>query len=316
MEILLNELSLHGQFSSVQAFQSAIDTVMRARVKIRQFGSELRCHRNLMQTQVTYELGLQQAVAQLDRNKRQAVMSWLTKEGPFWEDTRQHGVDDWLESQTQIVTDTGLGEAAYHTFIGNDYQTFIFEPSDWKSNPIIVDWHGESQVIPIEVANHWSLDSLENSLQNADSPVTSWQQLARIMPVRCPNLTFSNNTFSPLFAHPFVDGAAKRIFELLMLLDKFKTCFDAEGGRTLEGQSLYQEHFTGDKAWFSDSSDSEKTNYKHDLTFNHSNNQGEKLFCSWHGKVKTPQIRIHFTWPICSNVPLHVPYIGPKITKK
>jgi hypothetical protein len=316
MEVLLNELSLHGQFASVQAFQSAIDTVMLARSKMRQFGGELRCHRNLTQAQVTHEISLQQAVSQLDRNKRGALMSWITKEGPFWEDSRQHDADDWLESQTQIVTDTGLAEAAYRYFNGSDYQTFSFEPSNWQINPIIVDWHRDNNVIAINVTNHWNIHSLETVLQKTALPITSWQQLAKGMPIHCPNLTFSENSFEPLYSHPFVDGAAKRIVELLKVLDKFKTCFDEQGQRTAEGHRLYQEHFTGDRAWFSDSSDSEKNDFKNQLTFNHPNNKSEKLFCPWHGKVKTPQIRIHFFWPICANEPLYVPYIGLKITKR
>jgi hypothetical protein len=42
----------------------------------------------------------------------------------------------------------------------------------------------------------------------------------------------------------------------------------------------------------------------------------EKIFCTWHGKVKTPQYRIHFSWPISAVAPLYVVYIGPKITKR
>jgi len=313
MEVLLNELSLHGQFACVQAFQTAIDTVMLARGKIRQFGGELRCHRNLTQAKVTHELSLQQAVLQLDRNKRGALMSWLTKEGPFWEDSRQHKADDWLESQNQIITDTALGEVAYRYFNGSNYQTFSFILSNWQINPIIVDWHRDNNSIAINVTNHWHINSLENSLQVADSPIKSWQQLATIMPSRCPNLTFSENSFEPLYAHPFVDGAAKRIIELLKVLDKFKTYFNAQG-REDEGNRLYQEHFIGDKAWFSDSLDNDFN--KKELTFNHPTNPNEKLFCPWHGKVKTPQIRIHFSYPICANEPLYVPYIGPKITKR
>ncbi|MEI7996656.1 MAG: hypothetical protein WCH01_17300 [Methylococcaceae bacterium] len=228
MEVLLNELSLHRQFANVLDFQTAVETVMSARSKIRQFGGVLRCHRNLPQAQVTHELRLQQIVSKLDRNKRSALMSWLTKEGPFWEDSRQHEVDDWLESQSQIVTDTALGESAYRYFNGSDYQTFSFEPSNWQVNPIAVHWH-----------------------RNTD-----------------------------------------------------------------EGNRLYQEHFTGDKAWFSTSSDDEKIEFKNELTFNHPNNKDEKLFCPWHGKIKTPQIRIHFSYPIRADKPLYVPYIGLKITKK
>lgn len=318
MEVLLNELSLHGQFANVQAFQTAIDTVMLARGRMRQFGSELRCHRNLIQAQVTHELSLQQAVSQLDRNKRSALMSWLTKEGPFWEDSRQHDADEYLICQDypDPVTDTALGEAAHHCFNGNDYHTFSFEPSNWQINPITVDWHRDNNVIPINITNYWNINSLEIAIQTTVSPITSWHQLAKDMPIRCPNLTFSENSFELLYPHPFVDSAAKRIVELLSILDKFKTCFDIQGQRTDEGNHLYQDHFMGDKAWFSDSSKNEKIEFKNELTFNYPDNRGEKLFCPWHGKVKTPQIRIHFSYPISANEPLYVPYIGPKITKK
>jgi len=315
MEVLLNELSLHGQFASVQDFQTAVETVMSARSKMRQFGGELRCHRNLTQAQVTHELSLQQVVSKLDRNKRGALMSWLTKDGPFWEDSRQHEIDDWLEYQNQIVTDTALGESAYRYFNGSDYQTFSFKPSNWQINPITVNWHrNNSEIVDIDVINHWDVNSLAISLQATVSPITSWQQLARDMPTRCPKLTFSQDSFESLYSHPFVDCAAKRIVELLKVLDNFKNCFDAQGQRTDEGHRLAQEHFTGDKAWFSDSLDNDFN--RRELAFNHPTKPNEKLYCPWHGKIKTPQIRIHFSYPIYADEPLYVPYIGPKITKK
>ncbi len=317
MEVLLNELSLHGQFTTVQDFQTAVETIMAARSKICQFGGVLRCHRNLSQAQVTPELSLQQIVSRFDENKRRRFMSWLTKEGPFWEDSRQHGADDYFEFQSQIVTDNALGEAAYHRFNNNNYQTFSLIPSNWKINPITVNWHrNNSAIVHVEVSNHWGVNSLEIALQATAPPITSWQHLAKDMPNHCPNLMFSEDSFSSLYSHPFVDSAAKQIVERLKVLDKFKTCFDAQGQRTHEGQHLYQNHFMGDKAWFSDSSESEKIEFKNELTFKHPNNKNEKLFCPWHGKIKTPQIRIHFSYPIYADEPLYVSYIGPKLTKK
>lgn len=95
-----------------------------------------------------------------------------------------------------------------------------------------------------------------------------------------------------------------------------KDCFDDRGKRTPEGHTLYQKHFTGDKAWFSDSSDTEKARFKNELIFKHPANPNEVLFCPWHGKVKTPQLRIHFSWPIREDQPLYIVYVGPKITKR
>ena len=74
------------------------------------------------------------------------------------------------------------------------------------------------------------------------------------------------------------------------------------------------DHFHGEKSWFSDSSDSEKRKFKQDLTFPHPERAQENLFCTWHGKVKTPQYRVHFSWSFGTD-PVYVTYVGPKITK-
>jgi hypothetical protein len=316
MKVLLNELSLHGQFSSVCAFHNAIKTVMSVRSKMRQFGCELYCHRNLTQAQITHNYTFQQAIQQLALNERRVVMTWLTQYGPFWEDERQHEADDYLEHQSKIVTDTAIGEAAYHCINGSDYHTLSFDPSVWQFSPITVVWHRKYDTIDIDVINHWNINSLQVVLQSVSALIESWQQLASDMPIRCPNLTFSDDSFNTLYSHPFVHSAAQRIVELLVTLDKFKTCFDVQGQRTEEGHRLYQDHFTGQKAWFTDSAVDEKIEFKTELTFDHPNDISESLFCTWHGKVKTPQIRIHFSWPVRANEPLYVPYIGPKITKK
>jgi hypothetical protein len=111
----------------------------------------------------------------------------------------------------------------------------------------------------------------------------------------------------------FVASAAQRIIVLLQTLDHLRTCVK-DGERTAEGNRLYQDHFTGDKAWFSDSSDTEVSEFADALTFKHPARPGETILCRWHGKVKTPQIRIHFTWPVSHRDPLYVVYIGPKLT--
>ncbi len=82
MQILLNDLSLHGQFVNIRAFQDAIRSIMDMRNKIRQFGRELYCHRSLVQAQVTYGQSIQQAVQQFDQNERRAVMGWMAY--PAW----------------------------------------------------------------------------------------------------------------------------------------------------------------------------------------------------------------------------------------
>lgn len=317
MELLVNDLSIHGQFSDLALFRNAIDRVMAMRQIARRFGRELYCHRKVAYTQVTPTLVMPQAIQALGVNERQALMQWLGRHGPFWEDIRTHGPDDYLECRGNVVTDSAVGEAAFCCFHGMGRHLVSLIPSLWQFSPVSVSWIEDSAVErTIEVVNHWDPDSLEVALQAAPVPIASWQHLEKVCASRYPNLTFFSNSFEELLGYPFFPSAAERILVLLETLSRFKGCHDEHGQRTPEGQRLYQDHFTGDKAWFSDSSDSEKRDFRTELTFRHPTAEREPLFCSWHGKVKTPQIRIHFSWPIRANEPLYVAYVGPKRTKR
>ncbi len=317
MEILLNELSLHGQFTSIHAFHEAIRSIMNMRNTIRQFGRELYCHRNVAQAQVTPRESMQQAVQQFESNERRAVMVWLTQHGPFWEDDRIHSANEYLEYQGQVVTDTALGEAVIRCFRGHECNTLSLTPSNWGFSPIPVAWqHDDKTCDSIEITNHWNINTLETALQTAAPPIKSWEQLNVTMRNQCASLTFFDECFEPLKGTSFNDSAAKRLVDRLKTLDKYKGCFDEHGQRTPEGDRIYQDYFTGDKAWFTDSSESEKHNFKSSLTFLDPENKKEHIFCPWHGKINTPKMRIHFSWPISQDKPLHVVYIGHKLTKK
>ena len=98
VDLLFNDLSIHGQFPDVAAFRGAINRVMTMREVARsRYGRELQCHRNVAHAPVTRGLSMPQAVQGLSRDKRSALMQWLARSGPFWEDYRQHGSDDYLE---------------------------------------------------------------------------------------------------------------------------------------------------------------------------------------------------------------------------
>ena len=114
MELLLNDLSVHGQFSDPAAFRESLATVMVMRRIASNFGRELYAHRNVVNCRITPDLSMfeaLQALPQLD--EKRAFLRWLTRQGPFWEDDIHHRPDDYLECGDQIVTETAPGEAAY-----------------------------------------------------------------------------------------------------------------------------------------------------------------------------------------------------------
>ncbi len=245
-------------------------------------------------------------------------MSWLTKSGPFWDDLRQHGADDYLECRGEVVTDSAVGEAAYRTLHAVDCGLVSFTPSDWNFSPIEVTWRREGwNDRGTALENWWDAAALESRLQDAASPVRSWDDLRRASTSRFTTLTFAGGCFDPLVGTPFSNGAAKRILVLLDILDRSARAFDAMGERTSEGQRLHRDYFTGgDNAWFSDSSETEKRKFRQDLTFPHPDDRSRSLFCPWHGKERHLTLRLHFSWSFRFRDPVFVTYVGPKITKQ
>ena len=188
-------------------------------------------------------------------------------------------------------------------------------PSSWAVSPLWVTWHTEAPK-SVDVENYWERGALQQALEDAAPPMRTWGDLEGVARRRYPTLTFGENAFEPIRSTPFSNGVAERILLILRVLYDLKHSFGQQGGLTSKGMALYNLHFFGDKALFSDASDTEKAQFRTDLTFPNPSRAGEHLFCTWHGKVKTPQIRVHYHWPISASEPVYVMYVGPKITKR
>lgn len=318
MDLLVNDLSLHGQFQDLAAFRDSIRRVMLIREISRRYRRALYCHRGLANGQVTPDERMRAVVRALPMNEQRAVMAWLSKHGPFWDDDRQHDGGDWYECAGEIVTDTAVGEAAHCILNGIDRGLVSLQPSSFEFDPVRVEWvFADGNRASVGVRNYWEPEAVEACLAVAPPALASWAALEELSISRFVDLRFAKNAFEPLRrGQPFNQRVAERILFRLEVLHCLKQCFDEDGSRTKEGHALYQQHFTGDKGWFSDSSDAEKEESRSELTFPHPDAQGESLFCTWHGKVKSPQYRIHFSSPVTAASPLYVVYVGPKISKR
>jgi hypothetical protein len=246
-------------------------------------------------------------------------MVWIGKNGPFLEDQLMGSPNEYLSLQNDVVvTETAIGEAAARHFQGLPAGLVSFAPSGYLFTPIEVNWHRDSaDVETCELPNFWESPTFEDYLKAQQSLPQTWQEFIAQLPGRFPNLTFLPDLEQHVAGTTFSPYLIARSFELLDVLNRLKTCFDAEGRRTAAGEELMDNYFRRDKALFSDSSDSEKNDagFRNAMTFK--DPDGQELICFWHGKIRRPiQFRIHFSYPIQSHTPLYIAYIGPKLTKK
>ena len=318
LDFLFNDLSIHGQFYDVSSFQSAFARLMEISRVAERFNHDFYFNRLIVNAEPIPDVTMRQAIGKFSKNEQRVAMSRLTRSGPFWDDLRRHGEDDWMESgDGEIVTDSAVGEAAFRTLHGVHTSLVSVRPSGWDYSPVHVVWIREGlQDGNVDVKNWRDAVGLEKSLRNVPSSVLSWSDLRNVSKKLYERLVFAGNCFEPLEGLPFSKSSADRIIFLLGILDRFAGAFDSEGNRTTEGHKMYKDYFTGGNALFSDSSDTEKQNFKGELTFPHPDNPKESLFCPWHGKERRNIIRLHFSWPIRAGKPVYVVYVGPKITKK
>lgn len=321
MDLLANDRSIHGQFYTIVSFREAVARLMDMRAVARRFGREVHCNRAFLNIEPMPGVMIQQALQRFPTNERRSVMLWLTRRGPFWDDLRRYGADEWLECEGDIVTDSAVGEAAYRTLHAVECGLISAVPSDWDYSPVDVVWrwrNGAGDDKHTQIRNFRDSRLFGDFLRTATQPIRSWDDLQEASKQRFAKLIFAGDCFDHLSGFPFVQNAAERIVVLLDVLEQFARAFDAVGVLTSKGQQIYQDYFSGNNALFSDSSDTEKRHFRDKLRFPHPSDSQESLFCPWHGKINYPSfpLRIHFSWPIRSGEPVYVVYIGPKITRR
>ncbi len=286
------------------------------RIISRKFGRELHCHRNTVNRMVNPTTSVFRQLQTFSREEKVALLVWLTQQGPFWEDIPEHDPNEWFECNGELVNDTALAEVAYCSMTGIERAVVSLIPSEWDFSPITVTKGEVDTRNDIEISNFRQPSDLESALQVVEPPISTWVELEAVSRHRFQRLTFAEDSFKDLDGRPFSVSAVNGIVSRLDLLNRFVESLSGVGRWTPESRKLYENHFTGKRAVFSDSSDPEKRDFRSQLTFRHPTQPDKYLFCTWHGKVSRDLLRVHFSWPVSDDGRLYVVYVGRKITTR
>jgi hypothetical protein len=246
----------------------------------------------------------------------------MAKSGPFWDDERQSNEDDYFEYQGHDVTNQGLGEVSRRVLVGTDANAFSFTGSalGFTRTPLCIQ-HGlaEAPIEMIDVENYWQLDQLQKSLELL-MPLNCWQDVQSKIKQQFADLIISDDVMNEMLATPFTKTVMERIFILLGILNQLVVESDASGKLSSKGEEILANYFAGTCGTktpvFKPETPSNKRSFKEALTFPDPTEKSKTIFCHWHGKIQTPQTRIHFEWPRPNGQQgIKVVYIGPKITK-
>ena len=316
MDLILNELSIHGQFEHVGSFRDALTRVMRLRSLARDYDRDVYVRTIDVMQRINTMHTVFEAIQKFTPDEKRTFLGWMSRQGPFWDNSFEIPSESQFEHQGTNVTESALAAAAYSIEVGVDRRLVSLHPSNWEVSPITVTRSSDSGSSEVSVFNYWQSSDLEVALQEAEPPLESWMQLEATARRRFQQISFTSTCFKELAGHPFSPSAADRILDRLVVLNQLMEFTDDNGRRTPEGQRLYEDQFFGDQAKFSDSSRREKRRFRRQLSFAIPGSSDRLELCGFHGKVYNPPYRIHFNWPVPPGGRLYVVYVGWKLTTR
>jgi len=321
VRLFLNETSLVGM-SGLDQVTEYFNALMGARLRSPNLSRVLYCSRKTSDVQALHGERLLKTVTQMPRDKRGAILAWLGKSGPFMDDDREETDDDLYHLGTTDVTDLGPGEAARQHQRGLDARLLSFANAEGKVSfsytPLcVVQGFPDEPVATAQIRNTWDFVEAKKWADAIDPEPDSWSDLLNVCRRRYGNLVIGEHCDYVLGAQTFYPAVSRRVVELLRILDEIAEGAAAQSGLSARGLEMVQTHFAGGKALFTDESGENKIQFKSEMEFADPTEPNRRIQCFWHGKIKTPQFRIHFEWPLPKTATrIKVAYIGPKISKK
>lgn len=315
MDVHLNDLSLGGQF---ETGGQAVSVLLQMFAHAQKGRFRLVVSRSLLSRPAVGATSLNNIIAAARPTERSLLLNWLGKSGPFSDDEPIETANDLWWFGEDEVTDQGLGAAGRKLLIGEDAASFSLAHASsprFNRSPLdVIQGLPDEPLWMAEVVNLWDLAELEALYHSLELEPENWDDFITACASRFGNLVVDQQNFAAgLKKHPFNGNVVRRGFALLRILDEIAGGIDADGALSLPALRLLEEHFQGGKAWFSD----EKPQNDDVFTFRDNSNNGRGLYCSWHGKVKTPQFRLHFQWPVpVGQSYIKVLYFGEKLTKQ
>ena len=318
MRVFLNELALAEAWTSVPSACRILAEILNARHQQSMLRDALYCTQRMSSVLISSGKSLSHAAQELPRDMRIQLFSWISKHGPFVEDDRQFISDDLFYFENDDVTELGIGEAARRIQAKNNVATL--SPignltSRFGSDGLDVV-HGlrEAPIARIRVPNYTDIARLVEILIALSPAPKNWADLLEICRGRFDLLHIGPNCDKTIAHFPYIPAAGRRIIRLLGILQQIMSEMDNAGRLSQTGLELHSKYFTGEKACFSDESESRKSQPKK-FTFP-APDGGDNIVCFLHGKITTATIaiRIYFDWPVDPDKKrIRIVYIGRHI---
>lgn len=203
----------------------------------------------------------------------------------------------------QEIPHTGLSESAFRIFMEEKSHSFGLCCPNYDFSILPVEIKSGSERDIVEVPNVSNIDTFKGALAAAEPEAQSWDEVLN-RARRLPHIQIEDSAVKALARESFEVSLGKSVLRVLQAIE------DIASSSGDSYHELTRKYCHGDRAIFSDESETRIATLRDKLFFWVS---GERQLCSFHGKIRHRDFRIHMDkQPIPDSI-VHIVHIGYKI---
>ncbi|MDR1149772.1 MAG: hypothetical protein LBK66_14195 [Spirochaetaceae bacterium] len=307
---MFNDLSLDPFYNDFSTFKKVLGEIVHFYNIGTKNGHIIYLHRdsffNIRVSDVMFRQAMNDS-KNIDRQQKMQMLGILDKSKHILPDDSAIPCDFVFFHGENKLPNTGLSECAFRKFMGEDASLY--------SLSISLNFH--HAVIPINIQqndifisnefikNYFSLETYLQKVQSLLKPPGTWDDFFNFITDNFIWLEITDDAKKTLRRVSFKKNLIESIIQRFDVLNKM-------AGSESEAAFLevYEKYCQGDRAWFSDESETRKNKLKEKLTFLIN---GKNILCSYHGKISHDNFRIHISSTPKRHEKIYVAYIGSKI---
>lgn len=203
----------------------------------------------------------------------------------------------------KAVPNTGFAESAYLQYMDESAPLYSISGSEFQSNILkVCIFQNSSLLKEQDVMNYFSMVKLEQWAKDLQKPLMSWKDVFDYIAMRFNWLELTEDAKKSLKKETLDRIICDSIIQRLDIINRMSNAQSEDEYKELDNKYWY-----GDRALFSDESESRKNELKDKFTFLIN---GKKTFCSYHGKISHKSFRIYISSKPKPQEKIYIAYIG------
>jgi predicted HTH domain antitoxin len=307
---VFNDLSLQKNYTTISALKKDLKELVDFYDAGKKFEHTIYVHRDAIKQVSVLKTSFYKTLKDkrfFTDSQRVQIFTMLDKSTPVLPDDTAIPSSLAFCYEGQVIPNTGLAECAYQAYMNEAISTYSLSASRFLKHILIVSIKQNNVSFgDISIENYFSLSDFNQKLQSLRGPMKSWDDFFDFAESRYKWVECTNEAKMSLKRQEFEQLLVEKIISRTDALEQMAEAQSEEIFLELENKYCH-----GDRAWFTDESDTRKRDLENRLTFTLN---GVQTLCSYHGKISYRTFRIHFAPRPKRGAKIYIAYIGRKIT--